>query len=91
MQMTVSLSDSAYRFLDFYPVCPLLGGPKKMFSPRPNRDLSSPVSKLLDITHLDSQTMSQGCSDRYCNSDELPHNFFFNTFRKANTVSLDDA
>ena len=88
LQMRVSLSDSVYRFL---PGLPLLGGPEQIFSPGPNRCLCSPVSKPLYITHLDSQTISEGCTERHCNSDELPHNFFFSSFRKANIVSLDDA
>jgi len=49
------------------------------------------LAKHLDITHLDSQTISEGCTERHCNSDEFPHNFFFKSFRKANIVSLDDA
>jgi hypothetical protein len=61
-----------------------------MFSPGSDPALGGPVGNLLDITHLDSQTISQGCNERYCNSDEFPHNLFFNTFRKANVVSLDD-
>jgi hypothetical protein len=57
---------------------------------RPQSNLHVTVSKLLDMTHLDSQTISQGSTARYCSSDELPHNLFFSTLRKANVFCLDD-